>query len=100
MPHDGKVLVVPSYIAGVTALQAPQAPQDAGSLFTFLGMIGWLTGNVPHLAEVQLPLVDALADAGKQATTKPKRALESVALTRIWGAEHDAALQEGPCGTP
>jgi hypothetical protein len=56
--RNGKVLADPSYVAGVTALQAPQ---DAGSLATFLGMIGWLAGNVPRLAEIRQPLVDALA---------------------------------------
>jgi hypothetical protein len=30
-------------------------------------MIGWLAGNVPRLAEIRQPLVDALAEAGQRA---------------------------------
>jgi hypothetical protein len=46
-----------------------------------LGMIGWLAGNVPRLAEIRQALVDVLAAAGKRAPTKSKRALASVPLT-------------------
>ena len=66
--------------------------QDAGSLCTFLGMIGWLAGNVPHLAEIRQPLVHVLAAAGECAPTKSKLALASVPLTGLWGPEHDAAF--------
>jgi hypothetical protein len=69
--RDGKVLLDPSYVAGVTALHKPA---DAGSLLTFLGMIGWLAGNVPGLAEIRQPLVDVLAEAGQRAPNKSKRA--------------------------
>ena len=48
--RDGKVLVDPSYVAGVTALLAPQ---DAGSLSTFMGVTDWPAGNVPRLAEIR-----------------------------------------------
>jgi hypothetical protein len=67
--RDGKVLLDPSYVAGVTALHKPA---DAGSLSTFLGMIGWLAGNVPRLAEIRQPLVDVLAEAGQRAPNKSK----------------------------
>ncbi len=64
------------------SLTALQVPRDAGSLATFLGMIGWQAGNVPRLAEIRQPLVDALAAAGKRAL----RPLANVPLTGICGA--------------
>ena len=95
--RDGKVLVDPSYVAGVTELHIPQ---DAGSLSTLLGIIGWLAGNVPRLAEIRQPLVDVLAAAGKPAPTKSKWALASVPLTgRALGPRarrRARALQGGP----
>jgi hypothetical protein len=85
----GTVVLDPTYVDGVVAM-AP--PPSAGALRSFLGMLSWCSGSLPHLAEEELPLRTLLQRVSARRPLDAKTQA-AIAITPFWDETHQQALE-------